>query len=144
MQAYIYSIVLIEKDSQVLLLRGKSGSYKLPVATIEKHESPFDAARWLARDLGVEGHCEIKNLIGIYLLSDPSENVSTFVFAFKGVTREAAVKKGEFVVKNQLEVLVEEEKQLANASIDSMVLKDYLLGKSCPLEILKRVEEVKL
>lgn len=146
MQANVAVAVIIQSAKKVLLLQTQDNSYKLPTAKLKGFESPFDTARRILKERGVE-KAEINYLVGIYSLPDIEDGANTLVFAFvANVSKELEVnnEKLKIVAKEELEKLVEEEKRLEDASRDSVILRDYLQGEKYSLEIIKRSEEVKL
>jgi hypothetical protein len=142
MQAKTVVSVIIEGAKKVLLLQTRGNFYKLLTANVESFESPIYTARRILKDQGID-KVDMKHLIGIYSLSDIENDKNILVFAFAA---HANGEEGELksFAKGELEKLVEEEKQLEDASISAVILRDYLQGERYPLEILKRVEEVKL
>lgn len=147
MQVKIVVSVIIESAKKVLLLQVQSNSYKLPTENMEVQESPFDTARRILKEQGVGEKAEIKHLVGIYSLLDMEDEANTLVFAFvANIGEKLKIENEKFKIftKKEVEKLVEEEKQLEDASIGVVILRDYLQGEKYSLDLIKRVEEVKL
>jgi len=137
--------VIIEKDAKVLLIPSGGKLFKLPKVSLKTHESPRDTVRRIMKMFGVRGDFKIEGLVGIYSLVGSCDESCTFVFGcIVQAGNKTRFSKGKFFSKEELEKIVEEEKQLEDASINSMILKDYLLGEKYSLDIMKMVEEIKL
>ena len=145
MKVEIIIAVLVERKGKVFFLPLEGKLLKLPKARLESPESPIDTARRLVKKTGYKDEAKISHLVGIYSLSDVDEDRNMLVFGFVvSIKGDKEIRSGKWISKKELARIVEEEKQLEDASIDTVILRDYLQRESYPLEILKRVEEVKL
>lgn len=147
MQANIVVSVIVENAGKVLFVQTQSKSHKLPSSKMQSGESPIDTARRVLKELKIHKETEIKYLVGIYSLLDSECEENTLIFAFVAQQQsKIKVKKGELEIisRSDMEKVVEEEKQLEDATVDAVVLRDYLQGEKYPKDIIKHLEEVKL
>jgi 8-oxo-dGTP diphosphatase len=144
----VSAAVFIEDDQGRLLLVQQAAERKgykwgPPAGGMDPHEDPLKAAkREVREEIGVD--VELYDLLGIYTV-DRGEKSSGVGFVFRGKIipdqiklREGEIKDCKYFSPSEIEVLILQEK-LYKPEYNLVGLKDWLDGKSYPLDVIKNL-----
>lgn len=143
----VSSAVLIEDDQGRLLLlqqatESKGHRWGPPAGGMILHENPITTAlRETREEIGVE--VELTNLVGIYTV-DRKNNSTGIGFVFRGkmssgqiTLREGEIMAFKFFSPEEIEDLIAKD-MLYKPEYNFNAIRDWLEGKSYPLESIKR------
>lgn len=146
----VSSAVFIEDDQRRLLLLQQAKEVKgfkwgPPAGGMDPHEDPITTAlREAKEEIRVE--VELIDLVGIYP-ADRGDNASGIGFTFRGrivsgeiTLREQEIRNYKFFSPQEIEWLIS-NKMLYKPEYNLDSIRDWLLGVSYPLEVIRRLAE---